>query len=398
MAARRPRGSASLSVRKDTAGNETWYAQTRVGPDRRIVKKSLGRKRPPGGRTGMTRTDAERELRAWLGQVAANTASSARQDVTLRHAGEEMLTRLAANGREDATIEGYRTVLHVHAYTYFGEDKPLTAITRRDVEGFLTWMRDGGATGKARAVKTTLNALKVLHGLFTYAERQEWVTANPCRTVERPRDTPKAGGLLFLTMEEVAAAMRAVPKDEWGVVEPTLYLTAAMTGLRLGELVALRWRDVDFTARLVRVSRSRKRTTFGAPKSVAGVRSVPLVGEVARSLDQLSRREHFTGDDDLVFTLYGGPLDRSKITRRWQAALKRGGVRKVRFHDLRHTFASHMAKEGRSLSDLQSLLGHADPKVTEIYRHYMPSTQDVEWAERAFASFSPVATEAASAA
>lgn len=122
------------------------------------------------------------------------------------------------------------------------------------------------------------------------------------------------------------------------------------------------------------------------------------MGEVARALDQLSRREHFTGDDDLVFTLYGGPLDRSKITRRWQAALKRGGVRKVRFHDLRHTFASHMAKEGRSLSDLQSLLGHADPKVTEIYRHYMPSSQDVEWAERAFASFSPVATEAASAA
>ena len=162
-----------------------------------------------------------------------------------------------------------------------------------------------------------------------------------------------------------------------------------MTGLRQGELAALRWRDVDWTARLVRVRRSYSR---GA---VDDAQEPPLEprGPDGRSGGSRARaplqRSAYTHDDDLVFCHphTGRPYDASKIRVRFKAALKRAGLRDLRFHDLRHTYGTLMAAAGAPLRTLQGWMGHRDYKTTEIYADFAPDpTQGAVWAERAFGS------------
>jgi integrase len=184
----------------------------------------------------------------------------------------------------------------------------------------------------------------------------------------------------------VEALLRAVPDDPLGRVERVMYLTAAMTGMRQGELFALRWRDVDWSARRIRVRRNYVRGHYGTPKSKRSTRSVPLVDRLASELDQHSKATAYQQDDELVFghPQTGKPLDRSKLLKRYKQALARAGVHEVRFHDLRHTFGTRMASVGVPMRTLQEWMGHRDFKTILIYADYAPSAHENELANRAF--------------
>jgi integrase len=113
---------------------------------------------------------------------------------------------------------------------------------------------------------------------------------------------------------------------------------------------------------------------------------VRLVTRVAAALEHHFQGSAYQDDDDLVFAHpdTGKPLDRSKVRKRFVRVVCRAGLRKVRFHDLRHTFGTRMAAQGVPLRTLQEWLGHRDFKTTLIYADYQPSAQDAELAERAF--------------
>jgi integrase len=128
------------------------------------------------------------------------------------------------------------------------------------------------------------------------------------------------------------ALVRAAASEQ----DAAIFLTAAYTGLRRGELVALRWRDLLFEQESIRVRASYSYGALTTPKS-GKVRTVPMVPAVAEALARLVVREN----DDLVFPgLAGEYLDGSALRRRYKAALKRAGLRELRFHDLRHVFGS----------------------------------------------------------
>ena len=167
-----------------------------------------------------------------------------------------------------------------------------------------------------------------------------------------------------------------------------LYVTAAMTGLRQGELLGLRWRDIDWASARVRVRQSYVRGEFGTPKSRRSSRSVPLADRVAGELDRHFKASAYQGDDDLVFCHpeTGTPLDRSRLLKRFKAAAKRATLRPVRFHDLRHTFGTRMAGAGVALRTLQEWMGHRDFKTTLIYADYQPAEREAELVELAFGS------------
>jgi integrase len=181
--------------------------------------------------------------------------------------------------------------------------------------------------------------------------------------------------------------VRATLDTPLGLTDRTLYLTAAMTGMRQGELLALRWRDIDWTAGRVRVRRNYVRGEFGTPKSKRSSRAVPLADRLAAELERHFQRSAFQGEDDLVFChpVVGGPLERSRLLKRYKAALKRAGVREVRFHDLRHTFGTRTAAAGVPLRTLQEWMGHRDFKTTLVYADYQPdAAREGELVERAF--------------
>ena len=123
-------------------------------------------------------------------------------------------------------------------------------------------------------------------------------------------------------------------------------------------------------------------------KSKRSSRSVPLADRLAGELDRLHQETPYRHDDELVFAHphTGKPIDRSKLLKRFKAALRREGVRAVRFHDLRHTFGTRMAAQGVPMRALQEMMGHRDFKTTLIYADYAPSAREAEWVEAAFAS------------
>jgi integrase len=205
--------------------------------------------------------------------------------------------------------------------------------------------------------------------------------------VDRPRSAGADPDIRFLEPHEVQALARATPNDNLGPTERAIYLTAAMTGLRQGELLALRWQDVDWTAGVVRVRRTYSRGAFGTPKSRRSSRAVPMADAVARELELHFQRSNYRADSDLVFCHpeTGRPFDASKLRKRFKRALEKAGVRDVRFHDLRHTYGTAMAAAGASLRSLMAWMGHADLSTTLRYADYAPAqARGAEFAERAF--------------
>jgi integrase len=160
-------------------------------------------------------------------------------------------------------------------------------------------------------------------------------------------------------------------------------LTAAFTGLRLGELIALRWRDVDFAGSVIRVRASYSAGALTTPKS-GKVRSVPMAPDVAAVLARLGDRGHSVGDDELVFPGDAAQyLDGSALRRRYKLALSRAGLRALRFHDLRHTFGTRVIAKA-DVRRVQEWMGHSDIQTTMKYLHYAPRPEDAQLVADAF--------------
>lgn len=198
----------------------------------------------------------------------------------------------------------------------------------------------------------------------------------------------------FLTLGELERVLAAAPaadaeqteRDFWPTVR-MLILTAARTGMRLGELRALRWEDLDMAALKVRVSRSFVRGHYGAPKSLRSVRAIPLAPRLVAELDAWHRETPCNQESDLVLAgpYTGRPINRAPVALFFKRALERAGARPVRIHDLRHTFGTTMAASGNvSLRTIQEWMGHRDLRTTQLYADYMPSEREAELVGEAF--------------
>lgn len=197
-----------------------------------------------------------------------------------------------------------------------------------------------------------------------------------------------------LDREQLEAVLRSVPGDALGSTDHALYLTGALTGLRQGELAALRWRDVDWRAGVVRVRRSYTRGQWGTPKSRRSTRSVPLADRAAAELDRHHWQATFQADDDLVLghPHTGNPYDASRMRQRFYEAMRAAGLGSligrengITFHSLRHTFGTRMAAVGVPMRVLQEWMGHRDYATTLIYADFAPdAAQGATFAELAF--------------
>jgi len=227
------------------------------------------------------------------------------------------------------TVKDYRNVLKSRLLPTFS-DRPLESITTQDIED---WRKS--LDGLSNRSKNKL--LIQLHGIFRRAQQVYGLEANPLSRIEKHPLRP-SGDIEVFSPEEVWSLVRAARAE----TDAAIFLTAAFTGLRLGELLALRWHDVDFTGATIRVRASYALGAVTTPKS-GKVRAVPMAPDVAKALSRLGAREHWVGEDDLVFCgETGGYLDGSALRRRYKAALAATGLRSLRFHDLRHTFGARM--------------------------------------------------------
>lgn len=223
--------------------------------------------------------------------------------------------------------------------------RKLDKVTRHDVEALAEKLLAAG-----RSTKSVRGTLVYLTGALEYAIDLEWTQVNPVRRATKPKRR-RAGDanpdLQFLTLEELEAVLRTSPEDvvvrepkpfregrrgpsppppddHLGPVLRMVVLTAAMTGLRQGELLGLRWRDVDWTAQRVRVRQTwgRVESSSTGKSDLSTRRSVPMADRLVAELDAWSKRSRFTSDDNLVFAhpVLGVPLDGSKVSKRFKEA------------------------------------------------------------------------------
>jgi len=353
--------------RLDRVRGPVWYAKYRL-PDGRQVQRKIGpawteRGRPPAGY--VTKRLAEAWLRDVLDQARRGTLPGmVRTGATFADAAAEFL-RYAADDRDckPSTMRDYRSIVATHLVPHFGEQR-IEDITPQMVEAWRT------SFGPALAARTKNKWLVVLHGVFRRAQTVWGLPVNPVTGIEKYRQR-SSGDIDVFSPEEVLALVRAAGDEQ----DAAIYLAAAFTGLRRGELLALRWRDVNFTGQAIRVRASFAGGQVTSPKS-GKVRSVPMAPDVATALAALGRRERWTGDDDLVFVgTLGSHVDGSALRRRYMDALRRAGLRPLRFHDLRHTFGTRMIAKA-DIRRVQEWMGHADVQTTMKYLHYAPRDDD----------------------
>jgi integrase len=172
-----------------------------------------------------------------------------------------------------------------------------------------------------------------------------------------------------------------------------LFRIAAYTGLRRGELVALRWDDVAWVERVLIVRRALSGTDERSTKS-RRIRYVPVADQALTALERLSRRANFTGPNDYVLaTVAGERPDPSALRRRYVACRDAAGLPGLRFHDLRHTAGSLLVRVIDPVA-VKDIMGHADLATTERYLHAVRATRLADQATKAFEPL-PSASDAA---
>jgi len=377
MGARRDHGSGTLYPVTNAKGEDWWFGRWHNGKGRPNRKIGLVRKR--GNKEGLTQTEAEKRLREMMDAEPPPPAV----ENTVIEGSKLLLRALKVRGLKPTTLATYGSLFKTHIQPPpFGELLLHEARTD-DVEELLARMRE-----EEKAAKTIANVYKLLSQLFTFAIKKGWCTKNPCKSVEAPL-VRQSKEIRFLSQAELSALLQAVPPEKglFSRTDRALFLTAAMSGLRQGELLALRWRDVDWAASRIRVRRNYVRGHWVTPKSTAGSRAVPLIDMVAGELDRHFKRSAYQDDDDLVFghPEKGTVLCHSALSKRFKKALKAAGLRPIRFHDLRHTFGTCIAAEGKvAPRTLQEWMGHGDLKTTMIYLDYVPRKNESEIAGEAF--------------
>jgi integrase len=274
------------------------------------------------------------------------------------------------------TLASYRYIVRVHLAPGLGAI-PLVELRVADVQTFLN------AKAASSLAPRTVGYLRgVLRQALGYAERMDLIGRNVARLARPPR-VPRRP-VSPLTMDEARAFMAAVAGDRL----EALYLVAVGCGLRQGELLGLRWQDVDLDRRVVHVRHALARVDgelmLVEPKSVTSRRSVPLPAFAAAALaahrarqaaEELPRQpvppDPFC---DLVWTTtLGTPLDGISVTRRFQRVLKGAGLPRQRFHDLRHACASYLLAAGVPARVVMETLGHSEISLTlNTYSHVLP--------------------------
>src|SRR5215210_3706035 len=411
----------------DRQEGPVWYGKWRDSTRRQVKRKlgpawmerdNRGEWKKRRGRVDDGHLDEKAALVELHRLIEAHEAELARApsptSATFAEAAADWLHRLEhVDGVKPSTLADYRLMLTPpdvparkrgrrtggRIMAAFGASE-LQSIKTAEIESFLVRL------DRESVSKRTVNKHRqVLCSVLEHAVRQPQrfgIAENVARATSKRREAP-AGVLDFYEPEEVAALARAaregrhrdptrpaVSDDEQRErtladdQDAALYTVAAFTGLRLGELRAVRWQDLSFERGTLTVAAAMSGGQVQSPKWDR-IRTVPLATPAAEELARLAERGRFVDHSDLVFCgPLGNPLDDSALRRRLRRTQQAAGLRPLRFHDLRHSFGSLVVRDVDTAT-LKEWMGHSKLATTERYLHAKPRHSDVARLDRVFA-------------
>jgi integrase len=361
---KRGNGEGSITKRKDGRWMARYTVQSAKGPKRKHIygrtRQEVAEKlsKAVSDRVGGLVFDGDHEtleayLRRWIDEVLRGTV-------------------------KQSTFENYTYIARLHIIPELGRVR-LRALKSRDVRRHYREKLDSGLSPRTVQIIHT-----VLRKALQQAVGDDVLPRNICDAVTAPRQTKRE--MQPLTPEQAKRLLENVREDRLRA----LYVLAITAGLREGELLGLRWEDVNLERKLLQVRRQLTRTrdglSFTAPKR-GKARVVRLTDMATAALEahreaqneERARAGSLWQETGLVFTsIIGTPVDVGNLTyRSFRPLLKRTDLPRIRFHDLRHTCATLLLSKGTHPKIVQEMLGHANISMTmDTYSHVLPDMQE----------------------
>ncbi|HWO98442.1 MAG TPA: site-specific integrase [Bacillus sp. (in: firmicutes)] len=356
------------SIKKNNqTGN--WDIVLDVGKD-----KLTGKRRQKKKRGFKTKKEAEKALTALLNEVNEGTYIE-----PSKQAYSDYFNAWLKGKEHDLsvqTLKAYNSYLKTHILPHLGHF-PLATLTPLHIQGFVGELRKKGLSDT-----TTKRIFNVVNASLNSAVRMELIKKNPASIIEKPRVTAKETAIWNL--EESFLFLKSAKSSPYYIA----FLLAVTTGMRQGEILGLRWKDVDFEHECLYIRQTLthdgKEFKEGA-KSKAGNRSIGLDTNTISALKEQRKKNvanklkygsAYVDYDLVIATPQGKPVNPRSLLRVFDNLTVKANLSKIRFHDLRHTHASLMLQQGENIKLISERLGHSSVKVTlDTYSHILPNTQ-----------------------
>ena len=280
---------------------------------------------------------------------------------------------------KESTLDGYRKMINNQIKRFLGE-KQLAYLTTADVQKFYNHIKQHGRTdfhpvhGYALSDSMVRSVHMVLHQALDVAVKERLIVRNPTHgtTIPKTHRTEKQ----VLDDEQLNTFLNAIKQEPYWY---DFFYLEIMTGLRRGEICGLKWSDVNFMESTLSIKRSVSRSlggiAIGKTKTDAGARKILLPPSVATLLQE----KHKHAVSEWIFPHYmnpSNPLYPDAAYRKLKLLLKKSNLPAIRFHDLRHTFATHAIQGGVDAKTLSGILGHTDASFTlDTYTHVTSDMQ-----------------------
>lgn len=366
------RGNGEGSVCRRPDGR--WQGSITIGRDDRgrLIRKYF---------YGKTRKETSEKLNRAIEELRDNRFINKSDNPTVEQWCHEWLWSYKRNSVKQKTFDQYETILRTHIIPDIGDIR-LADLKTMHIQRIINKMHDSGLSHR------TIEVMKiVMHAALKQAQRNKLVSENVCENVVLPRKQPKH---IRVLNEDEQTKLIAALKDNY-IGRGLLF--ALYTGMRRGEVLALKWSDYDKNEKTISITKalSRVRTynkdgnktmlTVTTPKTDTSIRTVPLIDKAVELLAEHKRKQErymelvgdYYTDNDLIFSSSRGDyLDPGNFNRKLNKTVKKIGIPRISPHVLRHSFATRGLEAEVSLKAMQELLGHSSITVTgDIYTHIL---------------------------
>ena len=370
MSQKRGAGEGSICKRK----NGTWQGAVTIGRDR----NGKQRRRYFYGKT---RGEVNKKLTQAISELNNGTFIDNATNPTMKMWLHTWLWEYKKNCIKATTFEQYETILRVHAIPAVG-DIQVSDLKPHHLQKLYNDMYENGISSRTIQILNT-----VLHGALKQAVKNNLAGRNVTEAVSLPKSSRRE--MRVLTLEEQKKFMKVLSNDRMG----NMYLFGLFTGLRRGELLALKWSDIDTERNVIKVERALSRVrdysdspnktklVIEEPKTAKSRRIIPIFDFLKEILGNQKKQQiqdrknsyNMYQDNDIIFaTELGMMIDPGNFSRKFYKLIKEAGLPHANPHCLRHTFATRGLESGIDLKTMQELLGHSSILVTgDTYTHVL---------------------------
>ena len=367
MAKRRSNGEGNIRKRKDGR----WEGRYTAGRDpvtgKQIFKNVLGK----------TQAEVKEKLQKALAQAGKiDFTKTGKYTVTMWM--NEWFENVAKIKVRPSSHQTYRGYIDHHIAPNIG-DLPLEKLTTMDLQKLYRKLLNKGRVDRVEAkqqpkglsAKTVRNINQVISSAMDFAVAQKIIPENPCKAVALPKVEHRE--MQTIPAEQLQAFLQEAKAT--GVYE--MYYIALATGLRRGELLGLKWTDIDWKNGIIKVRRQVARVDGQIVEAPLKTKNSYRAVTISQQAIEVLKQQKETTNDQYVFpSPNGGPISPDSVNNMLKRVLARAGIPKVRFHDLRHTFATIALQNGVDIKTVSGMLGHFSAGFTlDTYAHVTTSAQ-----------------------